>query len=458
VCFWPWHAIKVNNMRGEETGMAERRPQRGSSRPARLWVVPPGLMTYDEPFEGYRVLDEMRSAAGVTLWEFLRDADLWSTTPPESRGRLFVSGLARRRRERLAALGSARELRQQLEAVGRALDGRARNPAAQLTQACNALSRWAGEQGLPHTALAFAHSAALATPDEPSPAYAVGQLARRSAEYRRAETWFRRTLGLARRTADWNYYGLACLGLGTLFRQRGDYPMARLWYVKALRVSRRRGLWDVRPLALHDLFCVAANGGEAEEAEGWARRAFRAYGRRHPQLVALAHDIARFWLTCGRFDEALQVFRAVLPHFVRLHDRRLITSNMGLAAAGMGDRLTFAAMWSETWRLVDEYEDTTAVAEALVALAQGAVALGDPDRAQLAASHALKVAIQRHEAEHRLAAERVLESLRSVRVGVRTQVQPPPPEPAGDSAEGGLDFAEHLVAALSAPLAVDLTE
>ena len=43
--------------------MAERRPQRSSSRPARLWVVPPGLMTYDEPFEGYRVLDEMRSAA-----------------------------------------------------------------------------------------------------------------------------------------------------------------------------------------------------------------------------------------------------------------------------------------------------------------------------------------------------------------------------------------------------------
>src|SRR4051794_41050047 len=77
VSFSPWREGKVNNMRGGNTGMAERRPKRGGSRPARLWVVPPGLMTYDEPFEGYRVLDEMRSGAGVTLWEFLRDADLW---------------------------------------------------------------------------------------------------------------------------------------------------------------------------------------------------------------------------------------------------------------------------------------------------------------------------------------------------------------------------------------------
>jgi tetratricopeptide (TPR) repeat protein len=438
--------------------MAERRPQRSSSRPARLWVVPPGLMTYDEPFEGYRVLDEMRSGAGVTLWEFLRDADLWSTTPPESRGRLFVPGLAKRRRERLGSLGAARELRHQLEAIGRALDGRARNPAAQLTQACHALSRWAGEQGLPRTALAFAHSAALATPDEPFSAYTVGLLARRSAEYRRAETWFRRTLALARRTGDWNHYGLACIGLGTLFRQRGDYPTARLWYVKALRVARRRALWDVRPMALHDLFCVAANGGHAEEAEEWARRAFRAYGRRHPRLVTLAHDVARFWLLRGRYDEALQVFRAVLPHITRLHERRLVTSNMAQAAAGMGDRLTFAAMWSETWRLVDEYEDAEQVAAALVALAQGAVALGDPDRAQLAAGHALKVAIQRHESEQRLQAERVLESLRSVRMGVPAQAQPPAVEPPADAEEGGPSLAEHLVEALNAPFTAEFTE
>jgi tetratricopeptide (TPR) repeat protein len=437
--------------------MTERGAQR-RSRPARLWVVPPGLMGGEEPFEGYHVLDEVRGGTGVTLWEFLRDADLWSTAPADARGRLFAPGLARRRRERLSSLGAARELRHQLEALGRALDGRARNPAVQLTQACHGVSRWAGEQGLPHTALAFAQSAALAAPEHPSPAYTVGLLARRNAEYRRAETWFRRTLGLARRTDDWNYYGLACLGLGNLHLQRGDYPSARGWFIKALRVARRRGLWEVRPMALHDLFCVAANGPQADEAEGWARRAFRAYGRRHPRLVALAHDVARFWLVRGRYAEALQVFRALLPHITRLPERRVITSNIARAAAGMGDRLTFAAMWSETWRLVDEFEDAEKVAESLVAVAEGAAALGDADRAQLAASHALKIALQRHEAEPRLGAERVLEQLRDLRAQSAVPRAVPTPPGAEDAADAGPNLADHLVSALGSTLVMEFAE
>ena len=55
-----------------------------------------------------------------------------------------------------------------------------------------------------------------------------------------------------------------------------------------------------------------------------------------PRLVALAHDFARFWLMSGRFDEALQLFRAVLPHFTRLHERRLITANMARGGGGDG--------------------------------------------------------------------------------------------------------------------------
>jgi len=439
--------------------MTEPQPERGP-RTARLWVVPPGLMTHEEPFEGYRVLDEVRTGTGVTLWEFLRDVDLWSTTPPDSRTRLFAPGAARRRRERIAALDAARELRPALEAIGRVLEGRIRTAGSQLTQACHALSRWAGEQGLPHTALAFAQSAALATPDQPAPAYVVGLLARRSAEYRRAETWFRRTLALARRVGDWNHYGLACISLGNLNRQRGDHPTARLWYLKALRISRRRALWDVRPMAMHDLFCVAANGGRVNDAEEWARRAFRAYGRRHPRLVALAHDVARFWLLNRRNEDALRVFRAVLPHITRISERRLVTSNMAQAAAGLGDRLTFATMWSETWRLVDEYEDQESVSEGLIALAEGALLLGDPDRAQLAAIQALKVAGQRNENESRLAAERVLESSRKVRVGVATRVEPPPAAPADEegAAEEGSDFVDSLVEALTSAYAGGFAE
>lgn len=434
--------------------MDESPPERRPRRPTRQWVVPPGLQPTDEPFPGYRVLDEVRTGLGVALWQFLRDADLWSTTAPAERNRLFQPGAARRRRERMQALEQARELRRPLEALSRALDARKRNSGLQVMRACKAVSRWAGEQGLRRTALAFAQSAAIATPDRAAPAYMVGLLSRRNAEYRRAETWFRRTLGLARRNEDWRYYGLACIGVGTLHRQRGDYPRARKWFIRALRTSRRKALWDVRPMAMHDLFCVAANGGHSDEADAWAQRAFRAYGPQHPRVVALAHDVALYWMRQERYGDALRVFRAVLPHMERVPEQRVVTANMAQATAALGDRLAFAALWQETWRLVDEHDEGEEVAYALVTLAEGAAMLGDPDRGQLAASQALKVAIQRDEAEHRLAAERVLESLRTVRMGVMARPQPRAEEPPGAEP----DFASELISALDAEFAADLAD
>jgi len=435
--------------------MDESPPEKRPPRPSRQWVVPPGLQSLSEPFSGYHVLDEVRSSLGVALWQFLRDADLWSGAPPEMRPRLFAPRAPSRRRERFAAVGAgATELREWLEALCRALDGRPRQSGVHLMRACQGVSRWAGEQGWPRTALAFAQSAALANPERAAAAYNVGLLSRRNAEYRRAETWFRRTLALARRGEDWRYYGLACIGLGNLHRQRGDYPTARVWFIRALRTSRRKGLWDVRPMAMHDLFCIAVIAGQRDEAEGWARRAFKAYGPQHPRLVVLAHDVARFWLNDGRPSDALRVFRAVIPHIERVAERRLVISNMASAAAGLGDRLTFAAMWQDTWQLVDDYEDSEGVPNALVTLAEGAALLGDPDRGQLAASHALKVAVQRNESEHRLAAERVLESLRKVRRGVITKPRPRVDEHPVDDTEP--DFATDLVEALSFDLAAEL--
>lgn len=436
--------------------MDESPPEKRPRRTSRRWVVPPALLSSDEPFPGFRMLDEIRTGLGVTLWQFMRDVDLWSNTPPEGRKRLFAHRAGRRRRDRLVGLEPGVPPRRPLESLCRALDARSnsRHSGAQVMRACQALSRWAGEQGMPRTALAFAQSGALATPDRAAPAYLVGLLSRRNAEYRRAETWFRRTLGLARRSEDWRYYGLACIGLGNLHRQRGDYPTARTWFIRALRTSRRKGLWDVRPMAMHDLFCVAANGGQSEEADEWAQRAFRAYGPQHPRLVALAGDVARYWLLQERYADALRVFRAVLPHMERVPEQRVVTANMARAAASMGDRLEFAALWQDTWRLVDEHDDVEEVAFALVTLAEGAAMLGDPDRGQLAAVHALKVANQRNEAEHRLAAERVLESLRTVRVGMGVKPQPH----AEETLDAEPDFAAELVAALSGDFSAEATE
>ncbi|HEU4454578.1 MAG TPA: tetratricopeptide repeat protein [Longimicrobium sp.] len=423
-------------------------PSENSRRFPRRWVVPPGLPSADEPFEGWYLLDEQRTPLGLLFWQTLRDVEMWTLVAPDARGRLFAPGSHGRRRERIQALDLAPALRLPLEQLARVLDPRHPPGPEQLTEACQAVSRWASDNALPRTALAFAQSAAMATPDRPAPAFQVGLLARRSAQYRRAETWFRRALALARRARDWNFYGLACMGVGNLHRQRGDYPAARGWFVKALRVARRHGLWQVRPLAMHDLFCVAANAGNVEEAEAFARRAFRAYGRRHPRLVALAHDVARFWLLRGDYDHALQVFRAVLPHLTRVPERRLAASNMARAAAAVGDRMTFAAMWSETWRMVDDYDDSESVPEALLSLAQGAAVLGDRDRGVVAANQALQVARERNESEQRLEAEALLEQLRRSR-----PVTPAAPAEAGPETH---PLAMELIEALNTDFAEPL--
>ena len=150
-----------------------------------------------------------------------------------------------------------------------------------------------------------------------------------------------------------------------------------MWLVRALRTARRKGLWDVRPMAMHDLFCLAVHGHHRDEAEGWARRAFRAIrpaappaggaGARHRALLAERRPPPR---------RAAGVPRGAAAH--RAHPRTAAgdVEHGQRGRRELGDRLAFANMWQETWRLIDEHEDTEAVPNALVTLAEGAAMLG----------------------------------------------------------------------------------
>lgn len=425
--------------------MSQRHPEK-TRRSPRRWIVPPGLAIGDEPFDGYRVLEEVRNGLGLLLWQTLRDAELWATTEPSERRRLFDEDARLRRVEQVSQLGAESPLRAPLLYLARVLGG---DPVdgPEMSESSTAVSRWASENGMPRTAMAFAQAASMAAPDSAAGAYQVGILARRAVDYRRAETWFRRTMGLARRTQDWRFYGMACVGLGNVYIQRGDHATARAWLTKALRAARRYGLWHVKPMALHDLFGIAAAGGNPAEAEHYARASFRAYGRRHPKLVALAQDVGRFWLQRGENGRALIVFQAVLPHVERVPDRRLVLANLGRAAAGEKDRVTFAEAWAESWRLIDRHEDSDRVPESLIALAKGAAQLGDTDRAQMAAGQALSAAIQRKQDDEREEAEALLENLRR-RTPMQVEEEPAPRDEASAAAADA--FAADLVDALSA--------
>lgn len=403
----------------------------------------------DEPYEGFAVVDELRNGLGLLLWQSLRDVELWSATVPAERSSIFAPGAGDRRRAELSALPEARAVQAPLLHIARLLEGGTSRPA-ELSLACLAVSRWAITHEYRRTALAFGEAAAVAAPNDAEAAYWVAYLSRRAAEYRRAETWYRRAIGLARRNDDWKSYGMAYCGWANLLIQRGDYSAARDRLMVALRAARRHGLWNIKPLALHDLCCIAIRNGDPEEVASYGRKAFRAYGRRHPRVVALAHDVAFFWMLQGFFAPALRVFQAVASHVTDRPDRLLAVSSVARAAGGVGDRYTYNEAWADSWQLIDSSDDTEKVAEALVNLAHGAAGIGDRDRATIAAGQALTLALQRSEPEQRAAAESLLNALR------RAEPVGPTPRPSGAGPAIAADaLSSELAEVLStAPLEV----
>jgi tetratricopeptide (TPR) repeat protein len=421
------------------------RKTRGMSRP---WIVPPGLLVQGEPFEGYHVLDETRDELGVLLWQCLRDVEVWAMAPPEQRRYLFTAGALRQRMERIEEeVAPTAAVRPVLEGLASLLARPSHMTSQEVCELCEELSRWASDAGLPRTALAFAQRGAMAAPEEAGPAYLVGLISRRAADYRRAEVWFRRCLAIARHTGDWKHYGLAHMGLANLYMQRGDAPKARARLLRALRSARRYGVWTVKPFALHDLFLITATGDDPRLAEQYARAAYRAYGRRHPRLPALAHDVAWFWMLQRQFNRALPIFEAVVRHFTRPAERMLVLSNIARAAGGACEYTIFDRAWTEVWRMVDDSKDRERVAEALVNLSHGAAALGQVVRMEMAASYAQTIAMRRKESQQQIEAEDLL----ALAASMYTRPQENDAYQAEDAALAPASdwFADELVEALA---------
>src|SRR5688500_20400032 len=98
----------------------------------------------------------------------------------------------------ILAAQPAPELEEPLSVLARMLGEPTRITEEMVALSCRRISQWSDDDGLLATALAFAQAAATVTPGDAVAAFAVGKLARRRAEYARAETWFRRTIALAR--------------------------------------------------------------------------------------------------------------------------------------------------------------------------------------------------------------------------------------------------------------------
>lgn len=375
---------------------------------------------------------------------------LWACTAPPKRNDLFCPEAERRRVADLLSVGPDAALAAPLGVIA-ALVGRPdRIRAEQVALACRHISHWAEGRGALATALAFVQAAAFACPGDASAAFKVGQIARKRAENARAESWFRRTIALARQAGDWASYSLAFLGLGTLYMQRGSFPTARRFYLRCLRAARRHSLREIQGGACHDLHVIATASGNAAEAEQYARAAFNAYGPTNSRIPKLAHDVAYFWLTQGYFTRALSVFQALLPHMKGADDQIVVLPNIARAAGGAGEREIFEEAWQQFHQTAPQTEKSEGRAEALLELARGAMSLSEWERAEAMARDALQVAQERREARIEIMTEALLEAICHER-RVETVTQPAA-EPS--TLEQGDALAQDLVRSLQVPVAV----
>jgi len=393
--------------------MRQRKFKAPPRKTARRWRVPPALTHGDtDAFEGLSVLDEITGDLGLVLWQSVRDAMLWGRAGKAEREALFAPGADRERVAEILAAGAPDDLEEPLKTLAAMLGAAATSREEIISLACRQVAQWAEAKGFLAVALSYAQAAAVVNPADPGTAFAVGRLARRRAESARAETWFRRTIALARQAGDWPTYAYAFLGLGTLYSQRGNFPAARRFFIRTLRAAGRNSLHDIEGDAYHDLFVIAMETGEVKEAHELARAAFQAYGAHNPKLTRLAHDVAYFWTLQGEFDRALAVFKSLENHFEEPALHVGLMGDLGRAAGGAGDRETFQRAWDEVTERARQNTSQDTAFRAFLDLAHGALSLGAWERADDAAQRALEGANRRGDGKTKLVAEALIEAAR----------------------------------------------
>jgi tetratricopeptide (TPR) repeat protein len=370
--------------------------------------IPPGLGPGCLTFAGAAVLDELNSDLGLLIWNSLRSVDVWARAGKDERQGLFTRPSAGRRQEWIDALaGPDPALRKTLNVLAGILDSPAPAPH-QVALACAELARWANREGFTATAFEAAARAASAAPRVAAYCVLAGETARRLGDYTRAASWLTRTLRLARRTRDRRSYGRALLEMAMIHMVRYEREPAERRLHQAIRAARRHSLWNVRARAYHNLFCIQTTEGDVRTAAGYALAAAESYGLHHPQVPALAHDVALFLATHGRYERALGILEALAMRFPRKRERILAVSTLGRVSGLAGDRLRFVDAWSTAWKMLDDGTGENYAAEAMINLAWGAAALGDGMRMEIAAREALRIAEVREEGQEIQSARQML--------------------------------------------------
>jgi hypothetical protein len=324
--------------------------------------------------------------AGTLLFQLVRDVEVWGTTSPEERARLFRAGARRTLNALLRAAGTDARLKPKLRTLVQMTHAPEADQDEPVAQACRDVAQWADEHEFLATAAEFAQAAAVLTPADAALSYAVGRLAQRRGEYARAETWYRRAITLARGSGDWTAYAQAFIALGRLYMQRGNLRAARPFLVRGARAARANSLHKIEGRALHELFVVAIWAEQPEEnVQQLARAALEAYGPGHERVIYLAWNLAEFWLEHGPAPLALMLFQAIVRHAPDDAARARAYAGLARAAARLGERQLNEEAWENAWERLSAPQLLTNDDVALQDLAAAAAGLGDEERAARAA-------------------------------------------------------------------------
>jgi tetratricopeptide (TPR) repeat protein len=332
----------------------DRRIRKPRRKTRRRWCLPPAIdRDPGEVLEATHVLQEHQGTLALVLWTAVRDVTLWAGAPPERRAALFTPRAEADRRDALRLAQPEPALLLSLTTLVSVVSRAAQPSPPVVSLVCLEVARWARERGAMGTAVAFAQAGAFALPEAPRPALTVGQLTVEWGRDRRAETWLRRAIGLARRAGDWESYGAAYVALGEVYVRTGRVEAAPRYFQQAARLARRQGYRGIRGEALHGLVRTSLAAADLDAAEEYARVAQRAYNPAHPRLPELHHDVAHLLMARGNPERAAPLLRRLATVFTDAARRADVLALLAHAAAALDEARAYERAWTEAWALLD---------------------------------------------------------------------------------------------------------
>jgi len=327
---------------------------------------------------GAEVLREIGGGDGATLLELLRAVLAWSAHPRNAPD--FDSASLARAEYELLSRGDDPFASPAGLLAGYMAEAASASPR-DIAWACVCISDWAAERGARATALQFAQAAAHAWPRHPRYAWLVARMLRGQRRMREAEVWFRRAHRIAVWTDDWEAQALTLNSLGNLHLSVGRFPTAKRLNLRARSVARRHSLTRLEAEVTHDLFITSAELKAFDQAEEYASEAFALYGRSHPRLLMLMHDVAQFWIDQGHYNRAFIVLKALVRKFTVPAERIRVIASAVHAAGAMRLMDTFERFWADYWKLNSTVKNPLVLATTLFEVGSGAAKAEHWDRA-----------------------------------------------------------------------------